>query len=222
MEQHDIYVGIDVAKARVDVAIRPGGDTSEVSNDEAGIATLVAQMQQLNPVLEASGGLELPLVAALAAASLPVVVVNPRPGAGLCQGHWEAGQDRFPGCGGPSSLRRGRSSSPASLRDADTQTLNSLVARRQQVVTMLVAERNRLSSDAVTVRPSIEAHIAWLKQELDDLWTRAYGRPSARVLYGGRRTTCCAAYPASETRSLLPFWHTCPNWGLSTADRSPP
>ena len=68
-----------------------------------------------------------------------------------------------------SSLRRGRSSSPASLRDADTQTLNSLVARRQQVVTMLVAERNRLSSDAVTVRPSIEAHIAWLKQELDDL-----------------------------------------------------
>ena len=81
MEQHDIYVGIDVAKARVDVAIRPGGDTREVSNDPAGIAALVAQMQQLNPValvMEASGGLELPLVAALAAASLPVVVVNPR------------------------------------------------------------------------------------------------------------------------------------------------
>ena len=55
------------------------------------------------------------------------------------------------------------------LRDADTQVLNSLVARRQQVVTMLVAERNRLSSAAITVRPSIEAHIAWLKQELDDL-----------------------------------------------------
>ena len=80
MEQHGIYVGIDVAKARVDVAIRPGGDRREVSNDQAGIAALVAQMQQLNPaalVLEATGGLELPLVAALAAASLPVVVVNP-------------------------------------------------------------------------------------------------------------------------------------------------
>ena len=52
-----------------------------VSNDDTGIATLVVQMQELNPaavVLEASGGLELPLVAALAAASLPVVVVNPR------------------------------------------------------------------------------------------------------------------------------------------------
>ena len=81
MEQHDIYVGIDVAKARVDVAIRPGGDRREVSNDQAGIAALVAQMQRLNPsalVLEATGGLKLPLVAALSAASLPVVVVNPR------------------------------------------------------------------------------------------------------------------------------------------------
>ena len=81
IEQHGIYVGIDVAKARVDVAVRPGGDRREVSNDQAGIAALVAQMQQLNPaalVLEATGGRELPLVAALAAASLPVVVVNPR------------------------------------------------------------------------------------------------------------------------------------------------
>ena len=81
MEQHGIYVGIDVAKARVDVAVRPGGDRCEVSNDQAGIGALVAHMQQLGPValvLEASGGLELPLVAALAAAALPVVVVNPR------------------------------------------------------------------------------------------------------------------------------------------------
>ena len=81
MAQHGIYVRIDVAKARVDVAVRPGGDRCEVSNDQAGIWALVAHMQQLGPValvLEASGGLELPLVTALAAASLPVVVVNPR------------------------------------------------------------------------------------------------------------------------------------------------
>ena len=74
-------VGIDVAKARVDVSVRPGGDRCEVPNGEAGIAALVAQIQQLNftaLVLEAAGGLELPLVAALAAASLPVVVVDPR------------------------------------------------------------------------------------------------------------------------------------------------
>ena len=81
MDQVGSYVGIDVAKARLDVAIRPEGDRCVVSNDDTGIATLVVQMQELNPaavVLEASGGLELPLVGALAAASLPVVVVNPR------------------------------------------------------------------------------------------------------------------------------------------------
>ncbi len=55
------------------------------------------------------------------------------------------------------------------LRDAETQALNSLVARRHQVMTMLVSEKNRLSSATVAVRPRIEAHIAWLEQELDDL-----------------------------------------------------
>ena len=152
MEQHGIYVGIDVAKARVDVAIRPGGDRREVSNDQAGIAALVAQMQQLGPaalVLEATGGLELPLVAALAAASLPVVVVNPRQVRDFARA-------------------TGRLAKTDS-RDAETQVLSSLVARRQQVMTMLVAERNRLSSATMAVRPSIEAHIAWLKQQLDDL-----------------------------------------------------
>ena len=81
MEREVIYVGIDVAKAQVDVAVRPTGDRWEVSYDDAGVGKLVSQTGDLGPamvLLEASGGLELPLVAALAAASLPVVVVNPR------------------------------------------------------------------------------------------------------------------------------------------------
>ena len=55
------------------------------------------------------------------------------------------------------------------LRDTETQALNSLAARRYQVMTMLVSEKNRLSSATIAVRPRIEAHIAWLEQELDDL-----------------------------------------------------
>ena len=55
------------------------------------------------------------------------------------------------------------------LRDAETQALNSLAARRHQVMTMLVSEKNRLSAAAIAVRPRIEAHIAWLERELDDL-----------------------------------------------------
>ena len=80
MEQKQTYVGIDVSKAQVDVAVRPTGQRWVVSYDETGLGELVSQMEDLGPslvLLEASGGLELPLVAALAAAALPVVVVNP-------------------------------------------------------------------------------------------------------------------------------------------------
>ena len=80
MEQEATYVGIDVAKSRVDVATRPSGDAWRVDYDEAGIASLIARLQSLNSasvLLEATGGIEVPLVSALAAASLPVVVGNP-------------------------------------------------------------------------------------------------------------------------------------------------
>ena len=172
MEQHGIYVGIDVAKARVDVAIRPGGDRREVSNDQAGIAALVAQMHRLNLaalVLEATGGLELPLVAALAAASLPVVVVNPRQVRDFALATGRLAKADSLDAAVLAHFAEAVRPPLRPLRDAETQVLNSLVARRQQVMTMLVAERNRLSSAAMAVRPSIEAHITWLKQELDDL-----------------------------------------------------
>ena len=100
MGQEGIYVGIDVAKAKVDVAVRPTGERWEVPRDEAGIPQLVSEMKTLGPslvLLEATGGLELPLVAALAAEALPVVVVNPRQVRGLRQGYWEVGPDRRPG-----------------------------------------------------------------------------------------------------------------------------
>ncbi len=172
MEQEGIYVGIDVAKVRVDVAIRPGGDWCEVSNDEAGIAALVVQMQELNPaalVLEASGGLELPLVAALAAASLPVVVVNPRQVRDFAKATGRLAKTDALDAAVLAHFAEAVRPPLRPLRDAQTQDLNSLVTRRQQVVAMLVAERNRLSSTAMAVRPRVEAHILWLKQELDDL-----------------------------------------------------
>ncbi len=80
MKQKETYVGIDVAKARVDVAVRPDGDIWDVDYDESGVRELVSVLETLEPaavLLEATGGLEVPLVSALAAAALPVVVVNP-------------------------------------------------------------------------------------------------------------------------------------------------
>ncbi len=76
-----VYIGIDVAKEWLDVAVRPGGDAGRYSNDEAGIAHLLEHLIPLKPslvVFEATGGLEMPLTGALVIAHLPVVVLNPR------------------------------------------------------------------------------------------------------------------------------------------------
>ena len=120
-------------------------------------------------MLEATGGLELPLVAALAAASLPVVVVNPRQVRDFALATGRLAKADSLDAAVLAHFAQAVRPPLRPLRDAETQVLNSLVTRRQQVMTMLVAERNRLSSAAMAVRPSIEAHIAWLKQELDDL-----------------------------------------------------
>ena len=111
MEGQPRFVGIDVSKAQVDVAVRPTGQRWVVSYDETGVKELVSQMVGLGPamvLLEATGGLELPLVAALAAAALPVVVVNPRQVRDFAKATGTlAGRS---GRGGPGPFRRRRPS----------------------------------------------------------------------------------------------------------------
>ena len=172
MEQEPIYVGIDVAKAQVDVAVRPTDDSWEVSHDETGVRQLVSQLKALEPVmvlLEASGGLELPLVTALAAEAVPVVVVNPRQVRDFARATGKLAKTDALDAAVLAHFAEAVRPPVRPLRDTETQALNSLAARRHQVMTMLVSEKNRLSSATIAVRPRIEAHIAWLEQELDDL-----------------------------------------------------
>ena len=172
MEQEGIYVGIDVAKAQVDVAVRPTGQRWVVSFDETGVGELVFQMEDLSPalvLLEASGGLELPLVAALAAAALPVVVVNPRQVRDFARATGTLAKTDALDAAVLAHFAEAVRPPVRPLRDAETQALNALAARRHQVMIMLVSEKNRLSSATIAVRPRIEAHIAWLERELDDL-----------------------------------------------------
>ena len=172
MEQEATYVGIDVAKANVDVAVRPTGDGWVVPNDDAGIRHLVSQLKTLEPtlvLLEASGGFELPLVAALAAEAVPVVVVNPRQVRDFARATGRLAKTDTLDAAVLAHFAEAVQPPVRPLRDADAQDLNSLVARRHQVVAMLVSEKNRLHSAAVPVRPRIEAHITWLERELDDL-----------------------------------------------------
>ena len=173
MEQEAIYVGIDVAKAQLDVAVRPTGDRWVVSNDDGGIHQLMSRLKVLEPalvVLEATGGLELPVVAALAAEGAPVVVVNPRQVRDFAKATGKLAKTDSLDAAVLAHFAEAVRPAVRPLRDSDTQVLNSLTARRHQVMTMLLSEKNRLSAaTTVAVRPRIEAHIAWLQQELDDL-----------------------------------------------------
>ena len=173
MEQEVTYVGVDVAKAQLDVAVRPTGDRWEVSRDEAGVHQLVSCLKALEPVmvlLEASGGLELPVVAALAAEAVPVAVVNPRQVRDFARATGKLAKTDALDAAVLAHFAEAVRPPVRPLRDAETQVLNSLAARRHQVMTMLVSEKNRLSAaTTVAVRPRIEVHIAWLERELDDL-----------------------------------------------------
>ena len=152
MEQEATYVGIDVAKSRVDVAARPAGDVWRVDHDESGIASLIARLQPLNPaavLLEATGGIEVPLVSALAAASLPVVVVNPRQVRDFAKVTGKLAKTDALDARVLAQFASAVRPALRPLRDADTQNLNELTTRRNQLITMLVAEKNRLGGAPV-------------------------------------------------------------------------
>ena len=172
MEENPRYIGIDVSKAQVDVAVRPTGQRWAASYNETGIGELVSQIVDIGPamvLLEATGGLEVPLVAALAAAALPVVVVNPRQVRDFARATGTLAKTDSLDAAVLAHFADAIRPSVRPLRDAETQVLNSLAARRHQVLTMLVSEKNRLGTAISAVRPRIEAHIAWLEQELNDL-----------------------------------------------------
>ena len=166
------FVGIDVSKTQVDVAVRPTGKRWALPYDETGIEGLIPQIVDLGPalvLLEATGSLELPLVAALAAAALPVVVVNPRQVRDFARATGTLAKTDALDAGGLAHFADAVRPDVRPLKDAETQVLNSLTARRHQVMTMLVSEKNRLGTAIGAVSPRIEAHIAWLEQELSDL-----------------------------------------------------
>jgi len=133
---------------------------------------LVAELSGLAPeavIAESTGGLELPLAAALAAASVPVAIVNPRQVRDFAKSTGQlAKTDRLDA---QVLAHFGEAVRPPMrvLPDADTHALGSVLARRRQVIDILVAEKNRLSRAASEIRPRIQAHITWLEDEVREL-----------------------------------------------------
>lgn len=168
-----MLIGIDVAKAELVVGSRPGGERWSVANDERGVSSLVDRLREDAPeliVLEATGGYELLCVAALAAAALPVVVVNPRQVRDFARATGQlAKTDRIDADLLALFAERVRPS-VRPLPDAEAQELDALLARRRQLLEMLQAERNRLGQvfgrGKRPVKKSLKAHIAFLEREL--------------------------------------------------------
>jgi transposase len=166
-----MFVGIDVAKAELVVCVRPSAERFTVANDEAGVGMLVARLRRLAPqliVLEATGGYELLAVAALAAAALPLVVINPRHVRDFAKATGQlAKTDRLDA----EILARFADVVRPEIRviaEADTRELDALLTRRRQLLDMLQAERNRVGQVFGTgkqrVRNSLTAHIAFLER----------------------------------------------------------
>jgi transposase len=164
-------VGIDVSKATLDVALRPGGEAWRCPNDEDGIAALLERLQPLVPhliVLEATGGLERLVVAALALAGLPLAVVNPRQVRDFAKATGHLAKTDALDAAVLAHFAEAIRPQLRPLPDAQSQALAALVERRRQLVGMLTAEKNRLGQALgqalPPVRPKVAAHIAWLEQ----------------------------------------------------------
>jgi transposase len=166
------WVGIDVAKGHLDWALRPGGDHGQVPNDAAGWHTLVQHLPPLQPalvVLEATGGLEVPVVAAQATAGLPVAVVNPRQVRDFAKATGQLAKTDALDAALLARFAEAVRPEPRPLPDAATQVLDALLGRRRQLVEMLTAERTRQLGALPAVQADLAAHIRWLEQRLRDL-----------------------------------------------------
>jgi transposase len=164
-------IGIDVSKAALDWASWPAGSGGQVTNDEEGIALLVARCLELGPqciVLEATGGYEVVCASALAAAGLPVAVVNPRQVRDFAKAIGQVAktdaldaqiQARFAAVIRP-QIR--------ALAGDQAQELEALIARRRQLVAMQTMEKNRLKQALPKLREGIRDHLEWLRRQIAD------------------------------------------------------
>jgi len=168
------FVGIDGAKDTLDVALRPTAETWSVANDDAGIAALVAQLRAAAPtlvVLEATGHFHGAVTAALAAAGLPVVVVNPRQVRAFARAVGILAKTDRIDARVIAHFAEAVRPTPRPLPDAATQDLRAVLLRRRQLVEMLTAEHHRLASAPRRIHDAIQTHITWLECQLTDVDT---------------------------------------------------
>jgi len=172
MEGEGPSVGIDVSKSVLDVSAYPSGKTWQVEYSAPGITALAEELAALGPavvVVEATGGLEISLTAALGVAGLPVAVVNPRQVRDFARATGRlAKTDKLDA---QLLAQFGAMVQPPArpLPDAQQRELQAMVTRRQQLIGMITAEKNRLRRTTPRVRQQIEVHVQWLREQLREV-----------------------------------------------------
>lgn len=172
MTVSEYFVGIDVAKRTLEVAVCPTEERWATANTLPGVTGLVVRLQALAPqlvVLEATGGLERELVLALAQAKLPVAVVNPRQARDFAKATGQLAKTDRLDAWALARFAQAVRPAPRALPDATLMQLDGLVTRRRQVVEMLTAERNRRTSAPPALKEEITPHICWLEAEIQRL-----------------------------------------------------
>ena len=172
MQSVPIFVGVDVSKAQLDVAVTGSDETWRVVNTPKGIAQLVKRLRELEPtlvVMEATGGFEVSAAVALAAAEIPVVIANPRQVRDFARSTGQlAKTDAIDAHMLKLFAERVRPQVRA-LPDEEARALDAIVGRRRQIIDMITAEKNRLGFAQPAVRKGINKHIRWLERQLADV-----------------------------------------------------
>lgn len=163
------YAGIDVSQATLDIAEHTTGRQWSFSNDDTGITAAVAALLDLKPalvVLEATGGIEVPVVTEMVAAKLPVVVVNPRQIRDFARATGRLAKTDALDAQVIAHFAAAVQPELRPLPNAQEQELSAVLARRRQLQEMLTMEKNRLRVARRPVRDRIETHVEWLNKEL--------------------------------------------------------
>jgi transposase len=182
MSQHERFIGIDVAKTQLDVAVRPESLHRQFANTPHGITELVTWLTSLSPtliVLEATGGLERAVTTALVAAGFPVAVMNPRQVKDFAKAIGQLAKTDVLDAHLLAQFGATIRPTPRPPKAEATQELEALVSRYRQVVAMRTMEQNRLSSAPSSVQPLIQEHLTWLNTQLTALTTQIEHRIAA-------------------------------------------
>lgn len=176
----ETFVGIDVAKATLDVHVAPTNQTWHLQYDDKSIGDLVKHLKEVAPtliVMEATGGLEVRLASELASAQLPVAIVNPRQARDFAKATGQLAKTDAVDAAVLATFARAIRPQARPLKDADTRALDELVSRRRQLVTMRVQENLRFgTASSKPMQKSLKTHIVWLDKQIakldDDLNSR--------------------------------------------------